>query len=179
MSAKQASVRYAQTLLVFAEEKNLEGKVREDAGMLLESLEHKGLWESIKSPILGNSKKKDILKAVFGGKIQEVSLNFLGLMVDKGRDGLIKEALHSYTDLYNKAKKIKHIKLSTATELSDEDFGKLTDRIKKKYFEDSTLEIQRVVDADLIGGFILEFDDKLLDASLRNSLKKLATKYSN
>ena len=40
------------------------------------------------------------------------------------------------------------------------------------------VELETKVDANLIGGFVLQFGDKLYDASVANQLKKLKKEFS-
>ncbi len=179
MSLKQAGERYAATLLSLAKERNVEDKVRGDMDVLRDAFDVKELIEAVKSPIIEGDKKKNLLKAVFEGKVESITLDFLNLMIDKGRDKAMIDAMQSYIGLYNAHKNIKRVNITTASELEESDLESLKNKVKEKYFKDCELEIVHSVDASLIGGFVMEFDDQLLDASLKNSLKRLAVKYSN
>lgn len=179
MSLKQVGERYASTLLNLAKEKGVEDKVRSNMDILSESLKVRELSSALSSPIIDDAKKKSILKAIFDSKVEPMTINFLGLMIDKGREQAIGEAISSYISLYNADKNIKRVKITTASKLEESDFEKLKNRIKEKYFSNCELEIIHDIDEQLIGGFVLEFDDQLLDASIKNGLKKLSLKYSN
>jgi F-type H+-transporting ATPase subunit delta len=50
--------------------------------------------------------------------------------------------------------------------------------IVKKLSNRKEVELEEKIDKDLIGGFILNVEDKQIDASIRNNLKKLKLKFS-
>ena len=49
----------------------------------------------------------------------------------------------------------------------------IKDKLAKKY--DCTVTIEQIIDKDLIGGAVLKVGDKVIDASVRTSLKNLSS----
>jgi F-type H+-transporting ATPase subunit delta len=68
------------------------------------------------------------------------------------------------------------VKLATATELTAELKAAIESKITKAQGF-PTIELETSVDEKLIGGFVLEFDNKLVDASILNDLKEIKQQF--
>ena len=82
-----------------------------------------------------------------------------------------------FVRLYNKHHNIRIAQFTTAVAISDA----LAERIKAILEEQthSTIELQRIVNPELIGGFIVKIDDFLVDTSLIGRINKLKQEFSN
>lgn len=179
MFAKQASERYADTLLKLAKEQNSSDATNEDMGIIRQALRESELLEAIQSPIIPKVKKKELCNKIFNGKISGLSLGFLNLLIDKGREEIVLGATEAYTDLYYLEHNIVPIRITTASELNSADYDALIQKVKAQYLPDAKLEIDKSIDPNLVGGFILEFNNQRVDASVKNGLNKLTKIYSN
>lgn len=179
MSLKQAAERYAKTLLDLSFEQKIEEGVRQDMDFVGATLEHEQLRQSLMSPIVEAATKKSVLKKLFEHEVHELSLKFLYLLIDKGREELITEAVGSFVQQYNERNGIQPVDLTTAADLDKSAFKELTDKISKDYFQGKQLEIRQHVDESLVGGFILEFNNQRIDTSVKGKLAKLLKSYSN
>jgi F-type H+-transporting ATPase subunit delta len=124
----------------------------------------------IESPV-----KADVLTRIAAGADQEV-LNFLRLLAEKGRAGELPEIADELDTLVAIEARILDVELTTATELSDADFGRILGRI-----EDASgrkVQATRKVDPDLIGGLVLQAGSMRLDASVRGRLDRLRHDFS-
>ena len=77
--------------------------------------------------------------------------------------------------LYREAFGIASVEIVTAIELGDDEISGIMDVVKRQ-LGDKTMEQTVRVDADLIGGFTVNVDGMVLDASIKNELKKLRLK---
>ncbi len=179
MSMKQAAERYARTLLDLSFDQKIEEKVRRDIDFVGATLEHDQLEHSLMSPIIEGARKKKILKQLFESQIQNLSLKFLYMLIDKGREQLMIDALASFVKQYNERKGIQPVELTTAANLDKAAYKNLTDKISEKYFQGKQLEIRKHEDESLVGGFILEFNNQRIDTSVKGKLAKLLKSYSN
>ncbi|HEY6062852.1 MAG TPA: F0F1 ATP synthase subunit delta, partial [Chitinophagaceae bacterium] len=75
-------------------------------------------------------------------------------------------------------KNIYAIKLTTASGLSEEMKSAIVKQIQNTT-EMQKIELETGVNEDLIGGFILQAGDKLIDASIAYALKNIAKQYEN
>ena len=70
---------------------------------------------------------------------------------------------------------IAHVEVVTAAKLPDNEINGILD-VVKKHLGSKTLEQSFKVDKDLIGGFTINVDGQVLDASVKNELSKLRLK---
>ena len=80
-----------------------------------------------------------------------------------------------YLGFYAKKKNIKKVVITSASELDNETSEKIA-LIVKNQDQTATVELSQKTDADIIGGLIIQIDDKVYDASVRTQLKKVKEK---
>ena len=127
------------------------------------------------NPEIESDVKADVLTRVAQGADKQV-VNFLRLLAEKGRAGELPQIVDELDTLVAVEQRILDVELTTATELSDEDFDRILGRI-----EDASgrkVQATRKVDADLIGGIVLQAGSMRLDASVRGRLDRLRHDFS-
>jgi F0F1-type ATP synthase delta subunit len=67
------------------------------------------------------------------------------------------------------------VNIVTATQLPDDKLSQIIEVVQHQ-LEGKTIERTVTVDKDLIGGFTVQVDSMVLDASIKNELKKLRLK---
>src|SRR5205085_4217717 len=99
------------------------------------------------------------------------------LLVNKGREPDLPEIVNAFIEQYNSIKGIHKVQLTTAIPVSEE--------LKKAIIEKTTteaglsqVELETYVKDDLIGGFILEFNNNLVDASILRDLKEMKKEFT-
>jgi len=68
--------------------------------------------------------------------------------------------------------------LTTAAPVSEEVKSSIVAQVKKTSNMDN-IELETKVDPNLIGGFVLQAGDKLVDASIASDLKEIARDFEN
>ena len=81
----------------------------------------------------------------------------------------------AYLKLYREAFGIASVEIVTAIEIGYDEISGIMDVVKRQ-LGGKTMEQTVRVDADLIGGFTVNVDGMVLDASIKNELKKLRLK---
>lgn len=171
MNDSKISVRYAKALLQTAVEQGCEDAVRTDAASLLDCIrESAELKAVLDSPVIADSKKLEILDTLFSGHCSKLTMDFLKVLVNNKREGFLKMICLDYLEFYANRKNIRRVKLTSAVEVSGD--------IKAKVIEiagegASAVELTPVVDPGIIGGLIVQIDDKVYDASLKSQLAKI------
>jgi F-type H+-transporting ATPase subunit delta len=131
--------------------------------------------------LLGNPETESRLKAdVLGrvlGEADELSRNFVRLLVEKGRAGEIREVAAEFEALVAAQENILDVELTTASDLSDEEFGRIVGRIEQA--SGRKVQATRHVDPSLIGGLVLQAGSMRLDASVRGRLDRLRTELAS
>lgn len=169
--------RYAKSLIDLAAEQNSLDKVYEDMLYLQKVCKQSREFVTLmRSPIIVADKKNAILAAITSGKVSALTTAFNKLLVQKGRESILPEIVSAYIDQYNSIRGIHKVTLTTAQPISDT----LRTAIEQKVKTDAALpkiELETVVKEALIGGFVLEFDNKLVDASILRDLKDIQKQF--
>lgn len=168
------ATRYAKSLLDIAVEKNSLDAVLNDM-KLLNSICSKShdFAVMLRSPVISGDKKASVINEVLkGSNVNELTKAFIKLLVSKGREAVLPEIGGAFIAQYNELKSIRVVKLTTAVPLADSLRTSIQTKVSGLMPKD-TLELKTDVNADLIGGFVLEVDDKLYDASVKKSLNDI------
>ena len=120
--------------------------------------------------------KADVLERVLG-EADELTRNFLRLLVEKGRAPEIREVAEEFEALVASQEGVLDVELTTASHLSDEEFGRIVGRIEQA--SGRKVQATRSVDPDLIGGLVLQAGSMRLDASVRGRLERLRTELAS
>ena len=170
MSLKRIASRYAKALVDLALEGNKLEDVKKDMDLFAVLLENREFELMLKSPVLAHSKKKSILKSILEGRVTELTSKFINLLVDKDRAGMLPLIVPEFLELYRDINQISVVKITSAREMEPDEIDRITAVLRKQGFVKEQVEVEADVDPTLIGGFILEFGDHLLDASVENQL---------
>ena len=164
--------RYAKSLLDLSIENNSVEKVNNDMVMLSEVCEDsKDFINLLNNPIIHASKKEEVFKALFSGKMESVSLDFLTLITKNSRANIIPAIANSFISQYKAHKGIVDVVLTSAEPLEDATKAKIIEKIKSTVKGEIVLEEK--IDASLIGGFIVQIEDKQIDSSVASQLTNL------
>ena len=166
---------YGSALFQAANEVNKVDLIMEESHELLKVFESEpALFELITMPTVGASEKKETLKAIFEGRICNELLNFLYILVDKGRAKHYKKIVDAYTELVNQEEGYAYGKVLSVAPLKAEQIEKLEKETGKLMKQNIKLENE--IDKSLIGGFKIYIDGKIIDASIANRFKNLELK---
>ncbi len=128
------------------------------------------------SPVL-DSKRKNIIGAELFKDFSPVTQNFIKLVVNQGREKLLREISSQFTHLYNAQNEISILEITSAVELDDEMMKEIIEAAKIKINTKDSFEIESKVDPDILGGFILRVGDKQIDSSVRSKLNRLKKEF--
>lgn len=170
--------RYAKSLLDLAVEKGQLDAVYAD--MLQVSDVAGGSREFItflNSPVINTDKKIAVLKSIFEGKLNALTLGFLTLVAGKRRESIIPEMASSFIDQYRAHKNILTAVVTSAQGLDAATRQKALDLVKTQL--NGEIELVEKTDPKLIGGFILKIGDKQIDRSVSRQLSNLKKELTN
>ncbi len=171
MKGTKAATRYAQALLELAVEQNQLEQVYADMIVFNQAVEEtKEFQVFLNSPVINSDKKKNVLNEVFA-EFCTLSLSFIGLVTSKRRESLLPFVATSFVQLYKAHKGIVEITVYSATKLDASVREQILNKIKTSVVGE--IELKETIDADLIGGFIVEMGDTRVDASVSSQLSNL------
>ena len=124
----------------------------------------------LENPEIDSRVKADVLARVAAGS-NDVVVNFLRLIAEKGRAGELPEIVDELDVLVAARNRVLDVEITTAYELADADFSKVLSQIETA--SGRKVQAERNVDPDLIGGIVLQAGSMRLDASVRGRLERL------
>ncbi|MBS7224715.1 MAG: ATP synthase F1 subunit delta [Clostridiaceae bacterium] len=173
--ASIVSERYALSLYEVAKEA---GKAPELLDELLAVAqvfgENPDLMKVMQAPAIQLPEKKELLQTVFGGRIDGFLLNFLMLITEKRRIGLLYEMAESYKQQYYFEEGICEVTAVTASPMDAD----LIEKLKEKMCSvtGKKVVLQTRVDPSILGGIVVKVDNKQIDTSVKTRLEELAQK---
>ncbi|MFN8285525.1 MAG: ATP synthase F1 subunit delta [Chitinophagales bacterium] len=170
MSSFRVAQRYAKSLIMLAQEKGKLAEINKDFRRVDEIFEtSKDLKAVFKSPIIAADKKLAIAKKVFEGNTSEMVYSFIVLLIKKGREADLHEIAEAFITQYNVIAGITPVKFTSAVKLDAAEVNRIISNLKAKE-NLKEVELTEEVDPELIGGFVLTYGDKMVDASVKNQL---------
>lgn len=172
MDQSAITVRYAKAFFSIAKEKNTLDKLKADVQLVMDVCNtSEDFILLLESPIIKSAKKATLLKNIFEGKLEEISLNFLLLIVKNKREVYIPGICRNFLDLTRKDLNIKSAVLTTATEIDVATRNKVKALLEKDL--NASIELTTKVNKEILGGLVLRLDDKQYDASIATQLRKV------
>ena len=114
------SQRYAKSILGLAIEQGKLDAIHKDVLLLDETISgHRDLALMLKSPVIHADKKINVMSLIFKNKIEDITWQFIELVVKKGREGQLLNFGKSFIEQYNVLKSISKVSITTASELSE------------------------------------------------------------
>ena len=120
------------------------------------------------APGIDECEKLDLVDKAFG-TASEIILNFIKILVSKGRISLIHTCFEEYERLFNASRKTLVVTVISVQELTSEEKQKITAKLEKKY--GCKVELVCEIDESILGGIIIKTEDAVIDGSLKKKLR--------
>jgi F-type H+-transporting ATPase subunit delta len=162
---------YAEALFAAGEDRGKINELQEQLGQFADAVDgDRELQVFLFSPYLSSQDKKDgLARAVTGAEPEFV--NFLELLIEKGRMPEIFQIRRDYDELWKKANRRLDVTVTSAIELDPSVVGKIGEEVERQTGE--KVELSSEVDDGILGGIVLRVGNMVLDASIRTRLEKL------
>ncbi len=177
MQNPRLATRYAKSLLDLAVEKNsLEDTLKDMQLLTSICAQSHDFVVMLRSPVIAPDKKKKIIETLLEGRnVSKLTHAFVDLLAAKGREANLPEVAQAFQAQYNELKNIKLVNVTTATDMSDATLSSIKEKIAG-YLPGDSIQLKTTVNEALIGGFVIEMDNKLYDASVRKKLNDFKSK---
>ncbi len=169
--------RYAKALFGLSLENKVLEKVAIDMALVKTVVdENRELRLMLNSPVIETLKKNSILRKIFEGKIDDLSLKFILLIARKGRERYLPYISKAFSDIYKDYKNIVDVMLTTTYTTDKETKDSLLKVMAQ--ITSKNIQLEEFIDEGLIGGFVFNIEDYQYDASVKTQLKKLRKEFS-
>ncbi len=176
MNNPRLAARYAKSLVDLAIEQHQLDAVYNDMKLLRSiTLSNPDFVALLRSPIVSADKKDKIIDAILAGNVSKLTTLFINLLTVKNRESNLPEIATTFIEQYNKLNNIQTVQLTTAHTISDELKNSIVAKIKNN--ANTTIEIETKVREELIGGFTLQINDTLVDASILRDLNDVRKQF--
>ncbi len=177
MISSEVGKKYAAALFKTAKKNKLTDSVLENFRLILKLLEENLLFKNLlEAPQVREKEKKELLNNLFKGRISELLLSLLTLLVDKKRIQYLFDIFPEYERLVKEDKGIVVAEVTTAIPLDETMCQRLQEKLERKTRK--KIEMQKKVDLDIIGGMLVVLGDKVIDRSIRYQLSELKERIS-
>ena len=162
---------YARALFEVAVEHDSLDEIREQLDQFADALDEKRQLASFFfSPYFSAEEKKDgLARAVTDAN--PAFANFLQALIERHRMPAIFRIRAEFIDLWDEAKRLLPVLITTAVELDSATVQNLSKRIGDQV--DRNIEMSTAVDPEILGGVMLRVGNVILDASIKNRLEQL------
>lgn len=172
MANETLARRYATAVFELASEADLADRIGAELQAISDLLfSHPMMMEFYVAPIIDRGVKEKTLHAALAGKLHDVALHTILLLVRKRREALLPEIVVAYRNLQRAARGAEPLIIASAKPLSEAQVAELVGVLSKTYAK--TFEVTCKVDADLIGGVRVTMGDKRIDGSVAGRLESL------
>jgi F-type H+-transporting ATPase subunit delta len=170
MDHSQVANVYASALLEIAVQKKSTDEFQMELKSFLDTLKGDGdVWSFLMSPRIKKAQKIEIIEKSFSGKASNEVINLICILIRNDRISSISEIYLQYRNLNDKFKGLIRAKVFTAHELPAEEIQSIKNWFNSAY--KSSAEIETYIKPELIGGVVIQFQDKIIDGSISNKLK--------
>jgi len=169
MKGTKVAIRFAKSLLELAIEQKTEDKILKDMELVDQVCEDSSDFVTLlKNPIIKADKKIEVVDAIFKGKVDKVTENFLNLIINHGREEHLDGIVKSYITQYKEYKGIIDVEVISAIKLEKKTLDSVMEKVKAKY--KGTFNITETISEKVKGGFILKVGHEQIDMSIARKL---------
>jgi F-type H+-transporting ATPase subunit delta len=124
------------------------------------------------SPVFERSKKEAVLLEALGGKLNEIALHSILLLVRKRRESLLPAIAVEYGKLALAASGQEPLEIVSATDLSRDDVAAIVSRLECSYGK--RFSVTNRTDPSVLGGLRITIGDRRIDGTLAGRFDELA-----
>lgn len=177
MASTRAAIRYAKAILDLASSKNVAEAVSNDMFLIMSTINgNLELNTFIQNPTIKVEIKENALQEIFA-EVNGVTKGLFHLLFENKRFEILEAIASEYNKLFDEMNGVEIAKVTTAFPMDADLEAKVLAKIAT--FSNKKVTIENLVDASIIGGFILRIGDKQYNASVANRLQVLKRELSN
>jgi F-type H+-transporting ATPase subunit delta len=164
---------YAEAAFRLADAGDALGKWSEMLAALAQVAQDDRVRAAIADPNLSDAKAAGLFIAILAGKLSGDAENFVRVLAENGRLGLLPEIRSQFEALKDEREGVLEAEVHSAMELSDAQVADLVQRLEKRSGRKVRTKVH--IDKNLIAGVKIVLGDKVIDGSVRAQLAALET----
>jgi F-type H+-transporting ATPase subunit delta len=176
MNSKNVKIAqpYAEAFLELSSKGSLDTIIN-DLNCLSTSLSTSAeLKKLLSNPLINSQNKKNIVKSIFGDKVDNKTLKFLLVLCDRGRLSYLEAIVEKSIELAYKAASIEIVKVTSSIAFTAGQQDTLINKLKKMTGANQ-IKLDININPNLIGGFVVQVGSKIIDTSIQGQLRDLSS----
>ena len=113
-------------------------------------------------------RKKEALSRELSPHLSQRSVTFLKFLIDKRRSAALRAVLARFSELLDEEQGLIRAKVTTAAQLAPGQREALIEKLR--LLTGRAIDLEEQVDAAVLGGAIVAYDDRMIDGSVRTQL---------
>lgn len=171
MLVNAVAKRYANALFAVAQEQNNIDEIESDLAFVVSTLDgHPQFRRILQHPAISAAEKKKQVGELFGKAVSASVLNFLYLLLDRGRESELNGIYEQYVSLADSTRGRVKAHIETARSLPNDELKALEEKLGAQC--GLKMELSSSVNEDLIAGARLKMGDRIIDASVKGQLDR-------
>jgi len=173
MANEKLARRYALAVFQLAQEQSAVVPVRNDLHSLADAIyTDAAVKDFFLSPVVNRKQKEQALAQSFQGRVHDLALHTVLLLVRKRREALLRDLVRQYDELEMQGRGAEQLTITSAKQLETAQLQALVARIEQLY--NKKFDVSQRVDPDLIGGVRIMMGDLRIDGSVAGRLEELS-----
>ncbi|MDR3349144.1 MAG: ATP synthase F1 subunit delta [Acidaminococcales bacterium] len=170
--------KYAQALFELAREEGSLPKVKEDIRFMAAVFaQNAQIGDFLENPFAERNARKNAIEEIFKAYVQPLSLKFILVLAEKRMEKLLPLVLKAFNSLLYEEEGIVEIRVTTARNLSESEYGLISEKLAAALKKPVMLE--RHVDKGIVGGMIVQIGDRLINGSVSKKLRDFSRLLDN
>jgi len=145
-----------------------EFELQKIADGIISSNELKGVLEH---PAVSLEVKKEIISDLYSKEVSEKTMNFVYLLLERNRAGILPSILDFYKDLKNKEENVLYLTITSAVEIPENLKNLLQKKLTAKFSKSIVPEYK--IDNNIIAGLIIQSQDNVIDISYKTKFEEM------
>lgn len=162
---------YSDVMFELAEETGRIEEVMEDLQAVAKLLaDEPDFMTLLTSPKLKEDEKVRMIRRVFGGRVNPLTLDFLSVLARRNRVSFLNGIAGRYEDLYDVLRNRKRVEVTLAKAPTEDELTRLRADLKEAIAAEVKLTVR--VDPTIIGGIVIRKGDQVIDNSVKYILDR-------
>ena len=172
MSIEIVADKYSSAMFELAQEQNKLELIEEQLGYVASVMdEQPELRSFLKNPTITNDAKIKLIGTIFESSIDKIALHFIYVMIKRGRDRYIEQAIAAFIKKSRKARGILDAIVTVAEPITADVEASVQSKLREVTGKDVILSVHQ--DPSIMGGIIIQVGDKRIDGSISRRLEEL------
>jgi len=163
---------YAKAAFEYAIEANRLAEWSDMLSFASQVVSDETMQQLLTSPHFTKQDQQDAMLKICADKLDDKGINFIKLLAQNGRLVTLAEIEVLFNFLRSEFEKTVEAQITSATALNEQQIAQITEKLAAKLGRQVEASVE--VDAELLGGLIIQAEDLVIDGSVRGQLAKLS-----